>query len=572
MKKSTLLACGMFAIYSTGLTQISEGGLPTSFQADKFDNPDIFKQDYQVHELISPDMETVYQEDAVSSEKGQAYRVGVNIPVSYSIMNSGSWLELPNGDRLWRLGIHIPDAQALSLYFSEKVKIPQGGRLHAYNERHSQYVGAYTASTPSFYAMEMIQGDLITLEYYMPAGSNALPVIEISEVAYYYRGVESGIAIFRDGEVISQDRTHGSCEVDAMCSEADNWSDQRRSAVRYTFVDGGTFLCSGAVVNNTNKDCTPYILTANHCGEPTSSTDINNHIWYFNYQRPTCTPGNTGHYSGATSQTMSGGIFRASSSLGSHPGTGSEVDGCDFVLVELEDPIPTFYHAYYAGWNRASGGASSGVCFHHPAGDEKKISTYQTSLTNATYNGGWSNAHWKVQWAATDNGHGVTEGGSSGSAILDQNGLIVGHLSGGASFCSTPTEYDLYGKFRNAWDLDGNTNASQLKPWLDPGGSDSTSIQGTYGSCGIVSVPEIAEASPTISVYPNPTSAVLTLDLTSLSQSVTNVQVFDATGRLVFETGAVQNDKLQLTLEESGVYFIQVTTASGVWAQRVQKI
>jgi len=483
MKKHLLIA---FFLIGSGLafSQISEGGLPTSFGKILFPETSPYDAAYQVHQLLTPDMQLAHAQDLEADGKGKPYRVGINIPVSYSINNSGTWINLPNGDKIWRLGIRIPEAQALTLYFGAPVEIPAGGKLHAYNAKHSQYIGAYTSSTPTFQAMEMVEGELITLEYYMPAGSLELPVIEISEVAYYYRGVESRIAAFRDGDEISQDRTHGSCEIDAVCSESTGWVNQRSSTVHYSFVDAGTFVCTASVINNTAVDCTPYILTANHCGTPTTSANITNHIWYFNYQRPTCVPGNTGTYSGALSQTMTGGIFRASSSLGTHPaGSGSQVDGSDFVLVQLNSAIPAGYNAYYAGWNRNTTAATSGICYHHPAGDEKKISTYSTSLTSATYNGGWASAHWSVTWAASTNGHGVTEGGSSGSAIYDQNGRIVGHLSGGSSFCSTPTASDLYGKFNKAWNLDGATASSQLAPWLDPGNTGAMTLNGTFAPC-----------------------------------------------------------------------------------------
>ena len=47
-----------------------------------------------------------------------------------------------------------------------------------------------------------------------------------------------------------------------------------------------------------------------------------------------------------------------------------------------------------------------------------KISTYTTTLGTGTWSGGISSGHWTVRWAATTNGWGVTEGGSSGSPLL----------------------------------------------------------------------------------------------------------------------------------------------------------
>jgi lysyl endopeptidase len=484
MKKRLLSALLGLALCGGSFAQVSEGGMPTTFVKHTVDASDPFDFPYEVIELHAPNVAAAQAEDAENDQKG-AYRVGLNTATNVNILNSGTWMELGNGDKIWRVGIKSQGAKALTLYFADAVEIPFGGRLHAYNVKQSQYIGAFTSSTPSFQAMEMIQGEIVTLEYYQPYGS-ALPTFQVSEIAHIYRGVGERIQYFEQGYSQNQYKAQ-SCEVDVACSEIVGWEDQRDAVVRYTFVDGGTFLCSGSVINNTNNDCTPYILSANHCGEPVNNGDITGHVWYFNYQRPTCSPGNTTPYSGAQSETMSGGTFRASSSLGNEPAGGvNEVDGCDFVLVEMNSAIPQSYGAYYAGWNRGASASGSGVGIHHPSGDEKKISTYTSSLSSATYNGGWSSAHWLVTWAATANGHGVTEGGSSGSPIFNNSGHIVGHLSGGSSFCTSTGSPDLYGKFRNAWDMEGGNANQQLKTWLDPGNAGSTSIAGTFSPCGPV--------------------------------------------------------------------------------------
>ena len=180
---------------------------------------------------------------------------------------------------------------------------------------------------------------------------------------------------------------------------------------------------------------------------------------------------------------MSGGILRATSELGNQTASSPQVSGSDFTLIELSSNIPTSYNPYFAGWSRLSSAPTSGVGIHHPAGDEKKISTYTSSATSASYNGGWSGAHWRVVWSQTTNGHGVTEGGSSGSPLFNPNGLIVGHLSGGGSFCNQTSAPDLYGKFNKAWDQEGNNNNQRLKPWLDPTSSGVSTLAGGYSPC-----------------------------------------------------------------------------------------
>jgi hypothetical protein len=104
---------------------------------------------------------------------------------------------------------------------------------------------------------------------------------------------------------------------------------------------------------------------------------------------------------------------------------------------------------------------------HHPSGDVQKISfgdisayvicTPQGQGFNCVSASTGSATFYQVAWR-----EGVTEGGSSGSAIWDDAGQYVrGQLYGGSSFCSSPTAPDYYGRFDVAF------NAS-LKTWLAP--------------------------------------------------------------------------------------------------------
>ncbi len=563
MKKIFLSAIAGAGLMVGTYAQVSQGGLPTSFEKVEIYGTTPYSVAYETIILATPDMAAIEAEDATKDGRFDNYRAGVNIDISANIMSNGTWMETPNGDLLWRLGIKIPGAQALGLYFNEDVSIPVGGKLHAYNARHSQYIGAYTSSTPTFMAMEMVEGDLITLEYLMPAGSAEIPVINIRSVAYFYRGVEDRIAFFRDGTLeIEPTKLHGSCEVDVACTEITGWTEQRDAVVRYTFEDGGTYLCTASLINNTNTDCTPYILSANHCGTPTTSTAFTGSVWYFNYQRPTCVPGNTAGYTGALSETMSGGIFRASSSWGDFPaGSPSQVDGSDFYLVQMTSNVPDSYGPYFAGWSMATAGSAGGASIHHPAGDEKKISTYTMTLYSTTWNSGWSNAHWGVEWAPTTNGHGVTEGGSSGAPIFDNNNRIVGHLTGGSSFCTSPFSDDLYGKFNRAWDQEGADATERLRPWLDPLGTNPISLDGTYSPCAPSAPVADFVADATVVL---PSTAVNFTDLSSNAPDTWAWSVSPATGWSYSGGTTATDQNPQITFTTLGFYTITLDASNSI--------
>ena len=89
----------------------------------------------------------------------------------------------------------------------------------------------------------------------------------------------------------------------------------------------------------------------------------------------------------------------------------------------------------------------------------------------------------KCHGQANANGHGVTEGGSSGSPLFNYDGQIVGTLTGGSSYCNTPTSPDVYGKMSYHWTSNGTPNDERLKPWLDPTNSGVTTLNGSSDPC-----------------------------------------------------------------------------------------
>ena len=145
---------------------------------------------------------------------------------------------------------------------------------------------------------------------------------------------------------------------------------------------------------------------------------------------------------------------------------------------------------------------------HHPQGDIKKISTYTVPLMQTIWTGGSKLAHWQVNWSKTANGHGTTEGGSSGSPIFDSQGLLVGTLTGGDSSCDSLDLLlpDYYGMFSYSWDKNGTDSNEVLKYWLDPDNTNTMTLNGW--SVGL----EDQQIYGRISVYPNPFDDVLTVE------------------------------------------------------------
>jgi PKD repeat protein len=459
MKK--LLFLGLICLTLVNLhaiAQPSAGGTPPSFTLKGI--PD----SYNSLVLAKPDLAAIQAEDLLRDKNGMFYRAGVSIPVQITPENAGSWYELPSGDRIWRLQITVPDARALGVYY-DHFWLPPGGRLFVYSQDRKQVLGAYTEQNNGengIFVNELVKGETLTLEYLEPSRTRGRAQISINEIAYVYRG----------GGFISNTKDFGdseSCEVNINCPEGTNWQDEKKGVARI-FLKAGTSYgwCSGTLINNTSQDCTPYFLTADHCGNESSTADLNVWVFYFNYEAPACTNPSTQ----PTANTLTGCTLKASG------GNGGD-SGSDFFLVQLTT-APTF-SPYFNGWDRTNTAAAGGVGIHHPAGDIKKISTFTGTAVSTSW-GSAPNSHWQVTWTATTTNHGVTEGGSSGSPLFNNAGLVIGDLTGGGSYCTSPNSPDMYGKLYYSWDQNGTTNDKQLKPWLDPGNTGATTLAGYY--CG----------------------------------------------------------------------------------------
>jgi len=406
-----------------------------------------------------------------NEKDGTFYHIGEVIPANFTMEKNGTWTNLPDGGKIWRLKIKSDGAKALSVYY-DNFYIPAGGKLFLYNEAKTQTIGAYTQinnSENGTFATEMTQGESFTLEYYQPSFVKQKAIININQISYIYRGT-----YFPFLKNVEDFDSSDACQVNVNCSpEGDSWQDQKKGVVRILLTaGGGQGWCTGSIINTIRQDCTPYILTADHCGEGATSLELSQWIFYFNYEAPSCT--NPTVEGTLNSQTMTGCTKTAN-------GGSSGNAGSDFYLVRLTSDIPENYNPFFNGWDSRNIAATSGVGIHHPMGDIKKISTYTTPPVTA----GWNtspilDSHWRLTWATTANGTGVTEPGSSGSPLFDQNKRIVGDLTGGGSYCTDLTAPDSYGKLSYSWLSNGTTSAEQLKPWLDPDNTGTLFVDGNY--------------------------------------------------------------------------------------------
>jgi len=466
----TLLIAVIWAVPS--FAQISIGGTPPSFMYETRHKA----LQSAISLPIDFDVVAMRAEDALRDAAGVPPRVGTIIPVNnLTTENSGEWSTLPDGQHIWRLSITAKDAIAIMLTY-DKFEIPAGGQLFIYNDDRSRVLGAYTeANNPKRveYATEFVPGDRIILEYVAPAGDNFSSPIVLTGVVYGYNNL---YVHSKEGDPSRNYDSGGSkhCMLNVTCSEGNNWTDEKQGVVRIITRAGGyIYMCSGSMINNTARDLDPLFLSAWHCYNGRTPAEINQSVYYFKYEHPTCEG-----RSNPTVPTITGATVLAENQI---------VGGSDGILLRLNEGNQQFFMnngIYFNGWDRRNTAATSGVGIHHPSGDVKKISTFTTTVASAQVNVtnhglSASNAMWRVSWAATANGRSVTQGGSSGSPLFNQNKRIVGTLCAGSSDCDNTTGQDFYGKLWYHWDQPYSEN-QWLKTFLDPIDSNEEYIDGTY--------------------------------------------------------------------------------------------
>lgn len=426
MKKTSVLLILILCSSILYLKGQNKGGLPYSFTHS-------VNAKVPVKQMPVVDNASLNTEEKLE-DKRDAFTFGKEFQVDYNTLNSGLWEELPGGDRLWRLGIKSENAYSLNLTF-DYFHLPEGGIFYIYTSDKSYILGGYTEKNnlPSGnFPTSLLPGGNIILEYFEPKSARNQGAIHLSCVIHGYKNFYFTKGFYGNS---------GFCNIDVNCNEGSNASDIKRSVC--LILSGSKALCSGTLINNTKKDKTPYVLTAQHClSYPASSF-----VFIFGYEADSC---NGTSYSRGYSISGSNVVAQG--------------DPSDFALLKLSSIPPPHYHVYYAGWNRLDSADGKVACIHHPSGDVKKISLCNQNVKSSMYEG-YPDTHWKVDFW----NKGTTEEGSSGSGLFNSENLLIGQLEGGTASCYNPDGYDLFGKFSYSWENKSETTASpKLKDYLDP--------------------------------------------------------------------------------------------------------
>ncbi|RZS99867.1 T9SS type A sorting domain-containing protein [Aquimarina brevivitae] len=528
MKSYKLLLPFIFFI-SLIQAQVTNEGKPQSFN---------LKQKATVDPIKMPefDLKKIQEEDKINDQdRAKPWRFGYEFSVDYGMKNSGVWDEIPGKGRIWRVLIESKGAKTLNFVFN-KYKVPTGATVYLYNDDKTDLLGAYTNvfnRPDEMLGTWMVDGDKVWIEYFEPNAVRGQGNLNLSKVVHGYRSVTNA-------EVMAKAlNSSGDCNQDVDCpvgSDFDAIKDELKRAVGFIILNG--FVCSGTLINNTNNDGAPYFLTANHCDEGSHST------WAFRFNwispNPSCaTVANS--TDAAVNQTTSGATVLAANSKS------------DMKLLRLDGGLDESWDLEWAGWDRSDNTPSFVVGIHHPSGDIMKVCRENDAPTKTaiSFNGNPSTEMWRI----ADWDLGVTEGGSSGSAIFDPSGRIVGQLAGGAAACqgtNDNNQFDVYGRFNISWDF-GTTDATRLSNWLDPANTGQTTLDRLSQ---VLSV-EDNLLKEGIRLFPNPVEEELTV--INSSGNPIQYKVFNLLGQLV-NAGKDDLERFPINVanNKSGMYFITI--------------
>ena len=317
-------------------------------------------------------------------------------------LTHGVFRRTNDGGFAWAVALESEGASALRVHLSD-VSLPDSADVYFFTldgQAHGPYRGQDAFWTNSVMGSE---GIVLVRQFGPPAADVGPMSISVSSVGNL-------------GErfAVAQQQL---CDFNSECTEdaepygyrSELVSALQDATAYMQWVQGAwIYSCSGGLIADSEPNSQiPYFLTANHCLK--SNAAARNLELFWNY---TITSGSC---SGPNSLATMGATVKATGVKG------------DFTLLELNDSPLT--ESQFMGWTNADIASTAGVILHrvhHPRGAPQSYSTHVTDPGFGTCSGLPI-----PQFIYSMDTLGTTEGGSSGSLVVNSDGEVVGQLYGG---------------------------------------------------------------------------------------------------------------------------------------------
>ena len=465
--KFTILSLFVFVFIGLSTNaQKNVGGTPYSFTEEFQDQ--FTKEKTAVYNLAKPDVATALREDKESSTPSN--RFALSVPVNLTMENSGSWLELDNGDRIWRLKIEAKDAKQIFCSM-EDFYLPDEALLYVYDENREQIRGAFSSFNnrdSKTFIFSMLDGSEMTLEYYEPKQVKGEGSFSITKVYYGYKAAAADPA--EEDASCQYENVNCAHPEDTDWYWASSTNHWKKSVARVIIITpDGAKTCSGSLINNTAADETPYFLTADHCICESTVANFNNYIFEFNYEE---------HCSGTLKPVVSviGCDLKATS------------PSSDGALLELSS-LPNVSILMIMGWDRSANNHPESSSVHHPGlSPLKKVSIDNdpTTINPYAFNGPCGELLCSGCFFDTQFEVGAVSAGSSGAPLINANKRIIGQLLGTTETTEQSCNI-IFGRLNKSW--------SAFTSFLCPSGTcpitlDEKTANSVGSSCRVSSLKE----------------------------------------------------------------------------------
>ena len=376
--------------------------------------------------------------------------IAYNFTIALKLEDSKvSWETFSTDIKTFQIKIRSEGALGVGLVLSD-VRLLPGEKLFIFN--HNGLRGTFTSENvpPSgVLPINFLPGEEVVIEWDVPSKAKKRGTLTVETVSHAYKDIATGS--YASGRLSAP---KDDCYI---CFNNADFRQSKRAIVKIiTYLESGTKICTGSLVNNTANDKAPYILTAQHCIRDQYEADRS--VFLFSLAEGDCE-----EKGDLTEFSLQGAKFLAASY------------NADFALLKLNNPPPSYVLPYFAGWDISDQAWDHVSTIHRPHGGAKSISLANDHVSVSNYANDTSRlpmGFWLVpRWDA-----GVTESGSSGAPLFNKDMKIIGTLTGGSASCKAPYN-DYFERLSLSWDYFPEPE-KQLKYWLDPVKSEVKSLSG----------------------------------------------------------------------------------------------